>query len=85
MRVKFLNPHLSTTFSADVDPYTTGGRCIQELIDADFIEQAPVGRPYALQVTRTQRQILPAMTMQDAGVIDNDALAILQMEQGAVR
>jgi hypothetical protein len=57
--------------------------CVDNLVGAKFIESAPDDRPYAMVVQRTQKQALPQMTMQEAGVLDNDSLAILQMERGA--
>lgn len=85
MRVRFLNPRDSRAFESDVDPETTGQRCIDGLIDAEFIQRAPEDRPYQLVVTRTNRQCLPAMTMQEAGVIEDDAIAVHQAERGALK
>lgn len=83
MKVTFLDPRESRSFQAEVDPQTTGETCIQGLIEANFIQPPPSGLPYSLLVTRTQRQVLPSTTMGDANVQENDALAVLQMEQGA--
>jgi hypothetical protein len=83
MNLNFLHPRISTAFKADVDATTTGETCIQGLIDAKFIDAPPQGRPYSLVVTRNQKQILPTTTMQEAGVMPGDSLAVLQMEQGA--
>ncbi len=85
MKINLLHPRTSQAFTADVDPNTTGATCIQGLIDQKFIEPAPRGRPYALQVTRTSKQVLSTTTMQEAGVQENDALAVHQMEQGATK
>ena len=83
MTVYFLHPRDSRTFSADIDPETTGTQCIQGLEQARFLASAPPNQPYTLQLQRTQQQILPATSMQEAGVQDNDQLAVLQREQGA--
>ncbi len=83
MQVTFLHPRDSTILEADVDQNTTGERCIRGLLDDKFIDPAPSGRPYGLQVSRTQRQVLPSMTMQQAGVVGGDHLPVLQEEQGA--
>ncbi len=83
MKVTFLHPRESLTCEADVDPTTTGETCIRGLVGVDFIHEAPTGRPYTLVHTRTQRQVLPTTTMQEAGVNHGDSVAIQQMEQGA--
>ena len=83
MKVTFLDPRESISFHAEVNAETTGETCIQGLIEAKFIQPPPRGLPYSLLVTRTQRQVLPSMTLGDANVQENDALAVLQMEQGA--
>ena len=83
MNVVFLHPRDSRAFEARVDADTTGTTCIQGLVDSKFLEPAPRGRPYALLVTRTQQQMLPSTTIQEAGVQESDSLAVLQMEQGA--
>lgn len=83
MEIQLLHPQNSAAFKADVDPTTTGATCIRGLIDAGFLTPAPSGRPYSLMVSRTRTQILPSTTMQEAGVIPQDSLAVLQMEQGA--
>ena len=85
MQVTFLHPRNSISFEADVDHDTTGQTCLEQLGKARFIEPATANRPYALMVQRTRRQLLPHMTMQDGGVQHNDALSILQQEQGATQ
>lgn len=79
----FLHPRESRVFEAEVGPATTALTCVQNLIEQRFLETPPRGRPYSLQVTRTQRQIPPETTMREAGVRPGDSLAIHQMEQGA--
>jgi len=79
----FLHPRDSRVFEADVDPDTTGGTCIKGLIESKFLEPAPRGRPYALEVTRTGQQVLAPTTMRDAAVQEKDSLAVNQIEQGA--
>lgn len=83
MNVTFLHPRESRTFPADVDPETTGQTCLTNLVSERFLEPPPSGRPYYLVLQRTQRQILPAMTMREAEVQDRDAFAVLQQDQGA--
>lgn len=83
MKIIFLHPTDSLVFPAEVDPDTTGKTCTDNLVAERFIEPPPAGRPYAMAVQRSQRQVLPQMTMQEAGVQDKDALVILQQEQGA--
>ena len=83
MEIVFLHPRTSETFGADVEPNTTGQTCTDNLVHYGFMEPAPPDRPYMMVVARTQRQLLPQMTIQEVGVQDNDALAILQQEQGA--
>jgi hypothetical protein len=83
MKVDFLHPRDSRAFPAEVEQDTTAKTCLDQLTVECFIEPAPKGRPYALVVQRTRQQMLPEMTMRDAGVQNNDALAILQQEQGA--
>jgi hypothetical protein len=83
MNVKFLHPRDSRVFAAEVDNNTTVSTCVDNLVSVNFMEPAAAGRPYAMVVQRTQRQALLPMTMQEVGVIDNDSLAILQMERGA--
>ena len=84
MKVSFLHPRDSRAFPADVDHNTTGQTCLDNLVNEKFIEPTPPNRPYAMVVQRTHRQVLPSMTMQEGGVQEQDALAILQQEQGAV-
>jgi hypothetical protein len=74
---------LSRIFPADVDELTTGQTCLDNLVAEKFIEPAEKERPYALVVQRSQAQVLPHMSMQDSGVRDQDALAIILQEQGA--
>lgn len=83
MQVAFLHHRTSAAYQAEVDPGTTGETCIQSLIDARFIEPNQPERPYSLIVTRTQKQLLPATSMQEAEVVAGDSIAIQQMEQGA--
>lgn len=83
LRLGFLHPRTSLACTAEVESTATGETCIQGLIDSNFIEAPPADRPYSLILTRTQRQILPTMTMQEAGVQPGDSLAVLQMEHGA--
>ena len=83
MLVNFLHPRGSRTYKADVDQGTTVKTCVDNLVGANWLETAPADRPYAMVVQRTQRQALPQMTRSEAGVIENDSLAILQMERGA--
>jgi hypothetical protein len=83
MKATFLHPRTSEAFTADVEPNTTGKTCVDELIKANFIQPPPEGRPYGLLVTRTNKQMLSSMTMEQAGVGPDEIIAIIQMEQGA--
>ncbi len=83
MRVNFLHPRGDGSFPADVDSWTTGEKCLRGLIDHKFIEPAPRAQPYRMVVTRTQVQVLPTTTMEGAGVMSGDSLAILQQGNGA--
>lgn len=83
MQITFLHPRDSRTLEADVEPLTNGERCVRGLVESRFIEPPTRNRPYSLVVSRSQRQILPSTTMQQAGVVEGDSLAVLQMEQGA--
>ena len=85
MRVHFLHPRTSTSFGAEVESNTTGQTCIDNLVSSGFLEPAPSGRPYALSVSRNQRQLLPGMSIADAGAQDGDAIAVVQQEQGATQ
>lgn len=83
--VGFLHPRTSKVFEADVETHTTGEECITGLIQAGFIEVAPAERPYSMTVTRTQKQFLPAMRMQDVGAQAGEQFSIQQVERGAAR
>jgi len=83
MELSFLHPRTSMAFKAQVEPSTTGETCIRGLINAQFVDDPPPGRPYSLIVSRTQQQILPSASMQDAGVMPGDVVSVAQNEQGA--
>ena len=83
MKIEFMHPRHSLTFPADVDEDTTGRTCIDNLVGEGFIPPPASGQPYAIVVQRTNRQLLPQTTMQEAQVVNGDSLCILQQEQGA--
>lgn len=83
MNVVFLHPRDSRTYSAEVAPDTTGEKCLQGLIEGNFLEPAPDDRPYSMQVSRTQQQLRDEMTVAQAGVQEGDSIAVLQREHGA--
>ena len=83
MEVTFFHPRGSYTFPADVDADTTGQTCLENLIEKDFLKPPSDGQPYVLLRKTTNRQILPSMTMEQAGVQDEDGIQVLQQEQGA--
>ncbi len=83
MNVTFCHPRSSITFRAQVEPHTKAQACIEGLVGEGFIERADRNRPYALKLQRTNQQLIDSITMEQAGVQDNDSLVILQEEQGA--
>lgn len=83
MQALFLHPRGGKVFEADVEPHTTGEQCINGLVEAKFLEPASTERPYTMIATRTQKQLLPAMRMQDVGAQQGDQFSVQQMERGA--
>lgn len=83
MQVTFLHPTTSEVFNADVDGHTSGQTCLEGLITEGFLERAQSGRPYAMTLSSSGRQILPQTTMAQAGVADGSVISVVQQEQGA--
>lgn len=86
LRIVVSHPRTSDTFEADVAPACPARTVLAGLQREDsgpFLEPAPEGRPYALVVARTGRQLTPNTSMAEAGVVDGDQLEIQQIGQGA--
>ena len=78
--VGFTHPRKSTTFRAEVSPQLTAGDAIFELLSPStgpFLPPLQPGQDYLLVLSRTNTAIAPDMTMADAGVVDQDTLAII--------
>ena len=76
MNVTFLHPATGESFEADCEPGCTGEMALQGLKDQDFIDTRH-GASYSLVLKRTNKQILPDMTLGTAGVIEGDSIGVL--------
>jgi hypothetical protein len=89
VRVTFTHPRDGgRSFSAKINPQCTGQMAIQGLLlgnadDGPFLAAAAPGRPYELIVKRSQTNITPNMTFEQAGVQDDDVIEVTQRGQGA--
>ena len=83
MNVVFLHPRQSGTFAAEIGAETTGEKCLQGLIESNFLEPAPSDQPYEMQVSRTRQQLGKEMTVGNADVQEGDTIAVLQRSYGA--
>jgi hypothetical protein len=87
IEVHFLHPRNSTTLTADLDPRCTGEEAIRELLNDDgtgaFLAPTFTGEQYQLAIIRTRRIIAPAMTFEQAGVVDGDVIEIRLAGLGA--
>lgn len=88
LRVTFTHPREGgRSFAANINPQCTGQMAIQGLLlgneDGAFLEAAAPGRPYELTVKRSQTNITPNMTFEQAGVQDDDVIEVRQSGQGA--
>jgi hypothetical protein len=88
VRVTFTHPRDGgRSFAAKINPQCTGQMAIEGLIlgneDGSFLDVAPQGRPYELTVKRTQTNITPNMTFEQADVQDDDVIEVRQRGQGA--
>jgi hypothetical protein len=88
MEIRFTHPTNSGyIFIADVEPACTGQQAILGLLAGDevngpFLPTPPPGRPYELVLARTQQQIAPNMSFEEANVIEGDVIDVLQLGQG---
>jgi hypothetical protein len=90
VKVTFTHPRDGgRSFDANINPQCTGQMAIQGLLLGDeggaFLEAAAPGRPYELAVKRSQTNIPPNMTFEQAGVQDGDVIEVRQSGQGALR
>jgi hypothetical protein len=88
VKVTFTHPRENgRIFAADINLQCTGQMAIQGLLLGNeagpFLEAAAAGRPYELSVKRTQMNITPNMTFEQAGVVDGDVIEVRQRGQGA--
>lgn len=88
LKVTFTHPRENgRSFDASINPQCTGQMAIQGLILGNevgpFLEAAAPGRPYELTVKRTQMNITPNMTFEQAEVQDGDVIEVRQRGQGA--
>jgi hypothetical protein len=88
VRVTFTHSRDGGSFVANINPQCTGQMAIQGLIlgneeDGPFLQAAPPGRPYELVVKRSQVNITPNMTFEQADVQDDDVIEVRQRGQGA--
>jgi hypothetical protein len=75
------------SFVANINPQCTGQMAIQGLIlgneEGSFLEAPPPGRPYELILKRSQENITPNMTFEQAGVQNDDVIEVRQAGHGA--
>jgi hypothetical protein len=88
INVTFTHPREGgRSFSAKISPQCTGQMSIEGLMlgneDGPFLDVTPPGRPYELVLMRTHKDILPSMTFEQAGVMDDDVIEVRQAGQGA--
>ncbi|MBI1828235.1 MAG: hypothetical protein HYR87_01975 [Thaumarchaeota archaeon] len=87
VELRFIHPHSSKHFIAEVSLQCTGQQAIQGLLlgdtDGPFLSPAPAGRPYELILQRTQQAITPNMTLAQVGAISGDIIEVRQAGQGA--
>ena len=86
LKVRFTHPRKSTSFPADVDTQLTAKEAIRELSSAGsgpFLPSLQPGQEYVLVLNRTSTLLTPNMTMDAAGVIENDTLAVVLKSDAA--
>lgn len=86
IRILVTHPRTCESFEADVAPACPARTVLEGLQRQDtgpFLDPAPAGRPYALVLARTGRQLTPNTSMGEAGVVAGDQLEVQQMGQGA--
>ncbi|MGH9188536.1 MAG: hypothetical protein ACRD0Q_00655 [Acidimicrobiales bacterium] len=86
IRIVVSHPRTSETFEADVSPACPARTVLAGLQREDsgpFLVPAPEGRPYALVLARTGRQLTPNTSMTEGGVVDGDHMEVQQIGQGA--
>ncbi len=85
--VRFTHPRKSSIFPADVDPTLTAKGALQELLSptngpfGPFLSPLQLGQEYCLVLNRTKSPIPLHMTMEQAGVVDEDILDIIIISQ----
>jgi hypothetical protein len=78
--VRFTHPRKSNTYGANIDTQLTAKEAIEALLSpltGPFLQPAPLGQEYLLVLRRTSTLILSNMTMDTAGVKDNDILEVV--------
>lgn len=83
MDVRFLSPHGPGVLEAEVDPATTSGQALVDLVGAGFLRAPSATRTYSLVLGRTGQALLPGSKLQDAGVRDGDVVEVVQATEGA--
>lgn len=83
--VTFLHPRGGKEFSADIGPDTTGQKAIDGMVEAKFLDPAGTKEAYALQLTRTERNLPLTASLVASGAKANDTIAVVVVNSGAGR
>jgi hypothetical protein len=79
-----VHPRNDSELIADVSPKCTGAELLAELLrdagEGGFLPQSSGG--YELVIARTQQTITSSLSLEQAGVIDGDEIAVLSFATG---
>ena len=84
MDVRFLSPHDSRVIEAEVEPTTTAGQVLVDLVGCNFLVPPTPSRAYGLVNGRTGQSLLPGQRLNDAGVRHGDVVEVIQATEGAL-
>ena len=87
MEVQFRHPRTYLLLIADVSPQCSGEQALAGLLsdygEGPFLSSRGSGEPYELYLRRTETNITPHMTFEEAGVVDGDLIDVLLPMTGA--